>query len=77
MTVHHIVAKAKRSGLLVPQPCEDCSRHGGGVTREPVVAHHDDYAQPLDVRWLCHMHHHWWHEKNEALNRPLMLKVAA
>ena len=37
-------------GLLVRQPCEVC-----GVTQ--VHAHHDDYGQPLSVRWLCQAHH--------------------
>lgn len=48
------VAKAKREGVLTPQPCEVC-----GIV--DTVAHHDDYRKPLDVRWLCgkhHMRHH-------------------
>lgn len=43
------VMVAVRSGTLVPMPCEIC----GGVAE----AHHDDYACPLDVRWLCRQHH--------------------
>ena len=41
---------AIRLGILVPQPCEVC-----GTSK--VVAHHTDYAKPLDVRWLCDPHH--------------------
>lgn len=44
------VAKALRDGILTQQPCSDCGR-------EPAVAHHEDYARPLDVVWLCRVHH--------------------
>lgn len=46
--------RAVKSGRLIRQPCEECSR-------EPAQAHHDDYSRPLDVRWLCtvcHADHH-------------------
>lgn len=26
-----------------------------------VIAHHDDYERPLDVRWLCRTHHFRFH----------------
>jgi|SRR6059058_5983477 len=48
------VASAIKSGKLVRVPCEKC----GGW---PVHAHHDDYSEPLRVRWLCytcHVEHH-------------------
>lgn len=45
-----MVLRKKASGRLIPQPCEVC-----GETK--VVAHHDDYDKPLEVRWLCHPHH--------------------
>lgn len=51
------VARALRNGTLVRQPCAVC-----GV--EPAVAHHDDYARPLDVRWLCRSHHSLWHAEH-------------
>lgn len=41
---------AIRDGLLVRKPCEVCGAR-------KVEAHHDDYAKPLDVRWLCKLHH--------------------
>lgn len=45
-----LVYQAVKKGLLVRQPCEVCGT-------EKVEAHHDDYAQPLEVRWLCLVHH--------------------
>lgn len=54
---HGLVASSLRSGKLKKLPCEQC----GSVKS---VAHHDDYNQPLDVRWLCQAHHKQWHAKN-------------
>lgn len=58
--VHHAVAV----GQLVPAPCEKCG--------EPKAeAHHDDYAKPLAVRWLCrrcHVAHHT-NERRRAKRR--------
>lgn len=45
----HIVEYEIRTGRLIPQPCEVCG--------EKAEAHHDDYSKPLDVRWLCRIHH--------------------
>ena len=53
-------------GLLQKQPCEICASTN-------VQAHHDDYARPLDVRWLCVKHHAEHHVKM----RLLELGVAA
>lgn len=55
--VHVITGNAIRDGRLVKQKCEICCDSN-------VVAHHDDYAKPLNVRWLCAAHHHQWHAKN-------------
>lgn len=54
---HIMVGNAIRSGKIVKMPCEIC-----GDTRSH--GHHDDYAKPLDVRWLCDLHHNDWHLKN-------------
>jgi hypothetical protein len=55
------VAQALRSGTLVREPCEVCGLSHGHTrldgTRVHVEAHHDDYDQPLEVRWLCGDHH--------------------
>ena len=47
---------AIQSGLLVKGSCEVC-----GVAK--VDAHHDDYRQPLMVRWLCPKHHYEHHSR--------------
>ena len=38
-----------RRGLLSREPCEVCG--------EEAEMHHDDYDKPLEVRWLCRVHH--------------------
>jgi len=43
---YRAVARALRSGELTRQPCMYC---GAGNAQ----AHHDDYAKPLDVKWVC------------------------
>ena len=47
---HLLMRNAIRRGELVRSACEIC---GSGR----VEGHHDDYAKPLDVRWLCKKHH--------------------
>lgn len=37
-------------GILKKEPCEKCGS-------EKAEAHHPDYTKPLDVIWLCKMHH--------------------
>jgi hypothetical protein len=44
----------RRRGLLTREPCRHCGA-------EETIMHHDDYARPLDVVWLCrpcHRRHH-------------------
>lgn len=48
------LGNAIRDGKIARQPCEVC---GDPRTH----AHHADYAKPLDVRWLCALHHHRLH----------------
>lgn len=61
---HELVSKAIKSGELIRQPCEECQ----GV--DHVIAHHDDYDKPLDVRWLCEDHHKEWHCINGEGKNP-------
>ena len=45
------VMRAVADGSLVKGPCSVC-----GITRN-VHGHHEDYAEPLNVQWLCAAHH--------------------
>jgi hypothetical protein len=59
---HSIVNYAVKSKKLFREPCEICGN-------KETHGHHDDYAKPLNVRWLCSEHHRQWHAANgEALN---------
>lgn len=53
------VSKAVKTGKLTRLPCEVC---GASKTE----AHHDDYSQPLNVRWLCPSHHREHHAGHGA-----------
>lgn len=58
---HDAVKLALASRALVrPMACETC----GLVAR--LQAHHDDYAQPLQVRFLCGRCHRAHHARNAA-----------
>lgn len=54
LRAHAIVRQALRTGELKRGRCEDCSSFR-------VDAHHDDYEQPLVVRWFCRRHHQQLH----------------
>ena len=45
-----VAYQAVYNAKLQKQPCGVC-----GAT--PAEAHHDDYSKPLEVRWLCSLHH--------------------
>ena len=59
------VNNAVRGGKLTkPNSCSDC-----GKEKSRIHGHHDDYAFPLVVRWLCPRCHTAWHKENgEAAN---------
>lgn len=60
---HRKVAYAIRKGNLFSEPCAECGS-------EDTHAHHDDYAKPLNVRWLCAAHHRQWHVENGEGKNP-------
>lgn len=61
---HLAVNNAVRNGSLInPNMCSVCR------STNHIEGHHDDYDQPLVVRWLCSRCHSIWHaEYGEALN---------
>lgn len=57
---HLTVQRAINSGELVKDGCEIC----GSLQTD---AHHDNYSEPLKVRWLCRQHHIRLHNGGEDL----------
>jgi len=59
-SAQNVLAHAVKAGKVIPEPCFIC-----GAKAE---AHHPDYSQPLDVVWLCPLHHKQAHAlvKNAA-----------
>ena len=54
---------------------ETCSSCGNGGI---IDGHHDDYAKPLEVRWLCRWCHQEWHRLNgEAANAGMHVVTEA
>ena len=56
---HTSVNNAIRDGKLFKGSCEVCGSDEG------IHAHHEDYDKPLEVKWLCPVHH-----KAEHSNQP-------
>jgi hypothetical protein len=52
------VQRAIKNGLLIKQPCLICG--------EDSESHHPDYSRPLDVIWLCRMHHRETHKLTQG-----------
>ena len=49
--------RAIEAGKLKRQPCIRC-----GETND-IHAHHDDYRKPMEVLWLCPLHHKQRHKE--------------
>lgn len=58
----NIVSHALKTGKLVKS--EHCSECG---SNEKIEGHHDNYLEPLNVRWLCEKCHKKWHRHNKPI----------
>jgi hypothetical protein len=56
--IKEAVRYAVKVGKLVRQPCFTCGE-------AKVEGHHADYDAPLDVVWLCQVHHMEVHKRRE------------
>lgn len=66
LVTRNLTKQLIKRGRLVRLPCEVCGT-------APAEAHHDDYAKPLDVRWLCSTHHREHHRSlNQKGGRPVL-----
>ena len=61
----------RRGDLTRPEQCEICG------TETNVQAHHDDYGQPLDVRWLCMPCHTIRHRELQVEAKVTQIKESA
>jgi uncharacterized OB-fold protein len=59
---HSRLWAALKKGIVVPGPCEKC----GNVKSQ---AHHDNYDRPLEIRWLCALHHAEHHREERSKSR--------
>jgi hypothetical protein len=56
----NLVAQAIKKKIIVRQPC---------FCGAKAHAHHEDYSKPLDVVWLCPMHHNERHVQIRLIQR--------
>jgi hypothetical protein len=61
-----MVCNAVKAGRM--EKPDHCSKCGSKPSR--LHGHHDDYALPLIVRWLCPGCHSQWHKKNGEGKNP-------
>lgn len=55
---HNILNNAIRDKKIKKMNCEICG--------DKAHAHHDDYTKPLDVCWLCPIHHQSLHHRGST-----------
>ena len=61
---HVLLGNAVKSGR-VSKPCK-CQLCGAENTR--IHGHHDDYAKPLEVKWVCQKRHVLIHRRMEGVS---------
>lgn len=54
---HKIIENARRAGKIKYKECVICKS-------KDTVAHHPDYSKPLEVVFVCRLHHREIHYKN-------------
>ena len=50
VAARHKAWRAVKQGVIKKLPCETC----GDIDSQ---SHHEDYTKPLEVTWLCQLHH--------------------
>jgi len=58
---------ALKSGKMFREPCEVC----GSINTE---GHHEDYSKPLNVIWLCRVHHNERHRAIDCARLKIFCK---
>ena len=62
-----INTRVRRGAMNKPDRCEKCGK------KARLDGHHDDYARPDAVRWLCRSCHMKWHSENTWHQSPQAL----
>jgi hypothetical protein len=61
-----VLSNALRDGKIQKASCAACKKNP--IPHTKVHAHHSDYTKPLDVTWLCPVHHKAWHRVFQVEN---------
>ena len=70
-TANHAI----RDGVLTRKPCQAWVFGKLGPCGKWAEAHHEDYTQPLKVRWLCFTHHRHQHKDFQIIyEHPQLLE---
>ena len=65
-----LVRSAIRAGILTRKPCVICNNATS-------YGHHEDYSKPLEVVWLCQIHHRARHDGRLELTHKHFDRSAA